>query len=57
MDLKAIFILAVSLFCSIACQSEESSAAKLLVSKQVMNKYLVESMDVVVKVSYFPVTI
>lgn len=57
MDLKAIFILAVSLFCSIACQSEESPAAKLLVSKQVMNKYLVESMDVVVKVSYFPVTI
>lgn len=47
--LVAVFLLAASGMV-MSAEEDTSSQAKLLVSKQILNKYLVEDMDIVLKV-------
>jgi translocon-associated protein subunit beta len=44
------FIVLVTLAVCINGNEEEETSARLLISKQILNKYLVEDMDIVVKV-------
>nr|CAG4638770.1 EOG090X0EPM [Cyclestheria hislopi] len=39
--------------CAVTLGDEEASPAKLLFSKQILNKYLVEGMDIIIKYSLF----
>jgi len=50
----SLCLMAVLAISSTSCE-DESPAAKLLFSKQILNKYLVEGMDVVIKYSLFNV--
>lgn len=45
-----ILVAAFAMLCISAYAEEEEKAARLLVSKQILNKYLVENMDIVIKV-------
>lgn len=45
-----ILLAAFAMLCIGVYAEEEEKAARLLVSKQILNKYLVENMDIVIKV-------
>ncbi|XP_012253765.1 translocon-associated protein subunit beta [Athalia rosae] len=49
MKVYAVFSGFVALLVLVSCEDDIGEAAHLLVSKQILNKYLVETMDVVVK--------
>lgn len=52
--MKCLAIFLVGLFSIVKCTGEEEyTGARLLVSKQILNKYLVEDMDILLKVSIF----
>ncbi|KRT78895.1 hypothetical protein AMK59_7844 [Oryctes borbonicus] len=54
MNAKTVFALFLTVI-SVNCNTEEESGPRLLVSKQILNKYLVESMDIIVKYTIFNV--
>lgn len=50
---KIIFCLLFALLGAINCDSDEETGPRLLVSKQILNKYLVENMDIIVKYTIY----
>lgn len=48
MKLLLIFL---GLMAHAICNEDEESGARLLISKQILNKYLVEDMDIVLRVN------
>ncbi|XP_063697336.1 translocon-associated protein subunit beta [Culicoides brevitarsis] len=54
MNMLYAIVAALALF-TVTCSGEDEQVARLLVSKQILNKYLVENRDVIVKYTLFNV--
>lgn len=52
---KSSFLLLFAIFQTITCNTEEDVGPKLLVAKQILNKYLVETMDIIVRYTIYNV--
>ncbi|XP_069699902.1 translocon-associated protein subunit beta [Periplaneta americana] len=55
MKFQSLVVLVVALAASVNGNEEEETGARLLISKQILNKYLVEDMDIVVKYTLYNV--
>lgn len=50
---KIIFTVLFAILGAIYCDTDEEAGPRLLVSKQILNKYLVENMDIIVKYTIY----